>query len=98
MPSGKAPKDAAPHHTPDFLIDDSRLDVGVKAFANLVLDFKLNAQTAAHSSAVNFADFSGEQISIENCREPNFYESPLQTFKFSVLREEDLTARLCGNS
>ena len=40
MPKGKTVKDAAPHHTPDFFIDDSRLDVGVKAFANLVFDYK----------------------------------------------------------
>ncbi len=40
MPAGKNPKDAAPHHTPDFYIDDSRLDVGVKAFANIVFDFE----------------------------------------------------------
>jgi amidohydrolase len=39
MPKGKNPKDAAPHHTPDFYIDDSRLDVGVKAFVNLVFDY-----------------------------------------------------------
>lgn len=39
MPKGKDPKDAAPHHTPDFFIDDSRLDVGVKAFANIVFDY-----------------------------------------------------------
>lgn len=39
MPKGMAEKDAAPHHTPDFIIDDSRLDVGVKAFANIVFDF-----------------------------------------------------------
>lgn len=39
MPKGKSPKDAAPHHTPDFFIDDSRLDVGVKAFANIVFDY-----------------------------------------------------------
>lgn len=39
MPKGKDVKDAAPHHTPDFYIDDSRLDVGVKAFANIVFDF-----------------------------------------------------------
>ncbi len=39
MPKGKNPKDAAPHHTPDFFIDDSRLDVGVKAFCNIVFDF-----------------------------------------------------------
>lgn len=30
---------AFPHHTPDFFIDDSRLDVGVKAFANIVFDY-----------------------------------------------------------
>jgi hypothetical protein len=39
MPAGKLPKDAAPDHTPDFFIDDSRLDVGVKAFANIVFDY-----------------------------------------------------------
>ena len=39
MPKGKDPKTAAPHHTPDFYIDDSRLDVGVKAFANIVFDY-----------------------------------------------------------
>jgi amidohydrolase len=39
MPKGKSPKDAAPHHTPDFYIDDSRLDVGVKAFCNIVFDY-----------------------------------------------------------
>jgi amidohydrolase len=31
--------EAPPHHTPDFQIDDSRLDVGVKAFCYLVLDY-----------------------------------------------------------
>ncbi len=40
MPAGKTPRDAAPHHTPDFYIDDSRLDVGVKAFAHIALDFR----------------------------------------------------------
>jgi amidohydrolase len=39
MPKGKNKKDAAPHHTPDFFIDDSKLDVGVKAFCQLVLDY-----------------------------------------------------------
>lgn len=39
MPADKDRKDAAPHHTPDFFIDDSRLDVGVKAFANIVFDY-----------------------------------------------------------
>lgn len=39
MPKGKNPKETAPHHTPDFYIDDSRLDVGVKAFCNIVFDY-----------------------------------------------------------
>ena len=39
MPKGTDPSKAAPHHTPDFYIDDSMLDVGVKAFCNLVVDF-----------------------------------------------------------
>jgi amidohydrolase len=39
MPKGRDPKTAAPHHTPDFYIDDSGLDVGVKAFCNLVFDY-----------------------------------------------------------
>ena len=39
MPKGTDPNKAAPHHTPDFYIDDSMLDVGVKAFCNMVFDF-----------------------------------------------------------
>lgn len=39
MPLDKTPDQAAPHHTPDFYIDDSRLDVGVKAFCNIVFDY-----------------------------------------------------------
>ncbi len=33
-------EEAPSHHTPDFYIDDSKLDVGVKAFCQLVFDFK----------------------------------------------------------
>ena len=40
MPKGKDPKTAAAHHTPDFYIDDSKLDVGVKAFCNVVFNYK----------------------------------------------------------
>ena len=40
MPKGKDVKTTAAHHTPDFYIDDSRLDVGVKAFCNIVFDYK----------------------------------------------------------
>jgi len=35
----KGATSAFPHHTPDFFIDDSRLDVGVKAFCNIVFDY-----------------------------------------------------------
>jgi amidohydrolase len=39
MPKGNDPAKAPPHHTPDFYIDDSRLDAGVKAFCQLVFDY-----------------------------------------------------------
>ena len=39
MRKGQDPKTAPAHHTPDFMIDDSRLDVGIKAFANIVFDY-----------------------------------------------------------
>ncbi len=40
MPKGADPKKAAPHHTPDFFIDDSKLDTGVKTLCTLVLNYK----------------------------------------------------------
>jgi len=39
MPAASDVGKAAPHHTPDFFIDDSRLDVGVKTFCQLVFDY-----------------------------------------------------------
>lgn len=39
MPANLDPSKAAPHHTPDFFIDDSMLDVGVRAFCNIVFDY-----------------------------------------------------------
>jgi amidohydrolase len=39
MPKGMNPKEAAPHHTPDFFIDDSGLDLGVRTLCNLTLDY-----------------------------------------------------------
>jgi amidohydrolase len=39
MKKGQDPRTAPAHHTPDFILDDSRLDVGVKAFANIVFDY-----------------------------------------------------------
>lgn len=43
MPKGNDPKKAPPHHTADFIVDDSGMKTGVKAFCNIVFDF-LNAQ------------------------------------------------------
>ncbi len=39
MPRGNDAQHAPPHHTPDFMIDDSRLFVGVKTFCQLVFDY-----------------------------------------------------------
>jgi amidohydrolase len=99
MPKGKNVKDSAPHHTPDFFIDDSRLDVGVKAFANIVMDFKMDGRLAKISQKNEFAEFQNEQISIQYCRPPNFFESPFQSFRFGVLfRENDAARQLCRKS
>jgi amidohydrolase len=39
MPAGADREKAPPHHTPQFFIDDSRLDLGIKAFCQLVFDY-----------------------------------------------------------
>ncbi|MEI8059429.1 MAG: M20/M25/M40 family metallo-hydrolase, partial [Ferruginibacter sp.] len=39
MPIGNDASLAPPHHTSDFMIDDSRLYVGVKTFCQLVFDY-----------------------------------------------------------
>lgn len=39
MPKDKKPSEAAPHHTPDFVIDDSGLILGVKVLTGLTLDY-----------------------------------------------------------
>jgi len=41
MPKGMDPAEAAPHHTPDFFIDDSGLDLGVKLLCNLTMDYMI---------------------------------------------------------
>ncbi len=46
MPKDGDPQKAAPHHTPDFFIDDSMLDAGVRAFCNIVFDYPGNKKTA----------------------------------------------------
>lgn len=37
---GKDPKTSGPHHTPEFLIDDSSFKTGMIAFCNLVFDYE----------------------------------------------------------
>lgn len=39
MPKGKDVKTAAPHHTPEFIIDDASFKLGVITFCNLVFDY-----------------------------------------------------------
>jgi amidohydrolase len=39
MPKGADPAKAPPHHTAAFFIDDGMLDVGVKGFCQLVMDY-----------------------------------------------------------
>ncbi len=38
-PSNVAPEDAAPHHTPDFFVTDEGLQLGVRTFIALTLDY-----------------------------------------------------------
>jgi len=45
MPKGMDPADAAPHHTPDFYIDESGMQLGVRALTALTIDY-MNAHTA----------------------------------------------------
>jgi amidohydrolase len=48
LPKGKDPKTSAPHHTSNFLLDDSAFKTGIKAFCNLVFDYmemNLNSTT-----------------------------------------------------
>jgi len=39
LPKGQDPKTSAPHHTPDFFIDESGFVTGVNAMVNLVFDY-----------------------------------------------------------
>ena len=46
MPAGTEPENAAPHHTPDFYVDDSGLKLGVRVLSHLTLDY-MESQSAA---------------------------------------------------
>jgi len=39
MPKGTRPEEAAPHHSPDFYIDESCLKLGLRSLSYLVLDY-----------------------------------------------------------
>ncbi|RCR71646.1 amidohydrolase [Larkinella punicea] len=39
MPKGRKLEDAAPHHTPDFFIDESGFGLGVKSLCHLTVDY-----------------------------------------------------------
>jgi amidohydrolase len=39
LPKGKDPKTSGPHHTPEFIIDDSSFKTGMKALCYLVFDY-----------------------------------------------------------
>ncbi|HEY5917462.1 MAG TPA: amidohydrolase [Chryseolinea sp.] len=39
LPKGKDPKTSAPHHTPEFFVDESGLKTGLNAMSNLVIDY-----------------------------------------------------------
>ena len=39
MPKGTKPEDAAPHHSPDFYLDESSFKLGIRALSYLTLDY-----------------------------------------------------------
>lgn len=44
MPANKKVSEAAPHHTPDFYIDESGMKTGIKVFCYMVMDYMKMAQ------------------------------------------------------
>lgn len=87
MAKGMNPKDAFPHHTPDFYIDDSRLDVGIKAFANLVFDFDKSKLEKSMQQTAQIEN----QINVMNCQPKNIFAVEMPSiFKF------DNSGSLCG--
>jgi amidohydrolase len=43
-PKGLPASEAAPHHTPDFYIDESGMKLGVKALSRLAIDYMTQHQ------------------------------------------------------
>jgi amidohydrolase len=48
LPPGKDPKTAAPHHTPDFYVDEAGMKTGIRSFLYLVTDY-MNSATKSSS-------------------------------------------------
>jgi amidohydrolase len=45
VPRGQDPATAAPNHSPNFMIDESALVVGVRALASVAVNFLAGART-----------------------------------------------------
>ena len=45
VPRGQDPATAAPNHSPNFMIDESALVVGVRALSSVAVNFLIGAQT-----------------------------------------------------
>ncbi|MDQ3320874.1 MAG: amidohydrolase [Acidobacteriota bacterium] len=98
MPKGMNPKDSAPHHTPDFFIDDSRLDVGIKAFCNIVFDYQTQGKTAVAANNKISATISGEKVLFNDCLQTSFIDSPFQPFADKIAFSFDEEINLCGSN
>lgn len=85
MPKDKTAKTSAPHHTPDFFIDDSRLDVGIKAFCNIVFDYQPLAKTARISDDKIPTEILSEQIPVENYFSMRFFDVPFQNLSRNLM-------------
>lgn len=44
MPKGMDPAQSAPHHTPDFYVDDSGLLTGIRLMSRMVVDYAEKAK------------------------------------------------------
>ena len=44
MPADMDPADAAPHHTPDFYIEEEGMKTGLRAMANLTIDYMMEGR------------------------------------------------------
>ena len=85
MPKGKTAKESAPHHTPDFYVDDSRLDVGIKAFCNIVFDFQPTTKIAETNNDKISTEILSRQVSIVDYYDLRLTELPFQNLANSLI-------------